>query len=261
MKGFIADFDHAFGFSFRYSFSIDREEIFEAAGLPEDAIVAAYAIADCQPAGVRLAATTPLTEEPVQFVDIPVPPGTLAGAVQLGRGLTLVGLGSSTEMTTAASKLGARLLTSEFTSCRLEGDWSRFPLEAAHFANAGLPDVPWHLSLDMEDLEDSFLGSARLLINADHPAGMAVLGNEATDAVLSALRVDLVRQLILSVAAEQPDSHWGFPDDSIGGVVSSIASDVLKSDLASVCLLIREEPVQFEQLLHDRLNYLWEHEE
>ena len=63
MAGYIEDFDHNLRFAFRYSVELDREAIFRAAGLPDDAVVAAYATVDCQQSGVRLSASTDLTDD------------------------------------------------------------------------------------------------------------------------------------------------------------------------------------------------------
>ena len=196
MAGYIEDFDHNLRFAFRYSVELDREAIFRAAGLPDDAVVAAYATVDCQQSGVRLSASTALTDDSLVLVSVAVEPGTLAGGVELQRGLALVNAGSIDRVSTAATRSGSRLLEGEAALCRLEGDWSRFPLEAVNFDAAGLPNVPWHLRMSYEDLDDPFLGSVRMLINAGHPAGKAVLEADAPEILKSALRVDLVLSLI-----------------------------------------------------------------
>lgn len=258
-EGFVADFDYEMQLAFSYDVELDRATIFEGVGLPPDAVVHAYLIADCQSSNTRLSASVPLSGSNALRVELEVPSGTFAGAVELSRGLVLLSPGTSDDGGIAAERIGSRLIGDETFTCRLEGKWSRFPIEAADFSRAGLPDAAWFLRMTHTDLDEPFMGSVRLLVNSNHPAGQAVLSgtDPSTNAlVLNALRVDLVRQLLFGLAANEPEIDREFPPDSVGSVAESIAADLLSADLENVLERARNQPVELEMLIQDRVDYL-----
>ncbi len=258
-SSFIPDFDYGLALDFGFRVRVDIERARGLTGLAADATIGIYALADCQSADIRVATSVPaggLDQEVWVHTDA----GSLAGSIELSRGITTLSCGSS-EASNAPLRAGSRLLDDKPMTVVLEGGLSRFPVVSQAFSRSRYPaDAAWLLAADFDDPADPFLGTVRLLINSEHPAGELVLsrdGGPAAEMARSALRTDIVRQLFAILAFDDRASAAGdVGDDSVTGVASSIAQDTLAMDLPSALGLHREDPVVLDGLVQSALGYL-----
>lgn len=262
----IEDWDYQTPVAFTYSLDIDRTTALEAAGLGSDCQVAAFAIVDCQATYYRAQATVPLTDGSGLVVKVEAPAGQLAAGVRLRRGLVLARPGTATGRPRAANAAGALLFEDAHQFVDLEGGGSRFPTEAASLGDARC-NVAWRLSIaGGSDPEDPFAAVVRLIMNTDHPAARRLLAAPATAAerreralLMSALRTDVIRQLLAHAATEPRFSQQlSFPEDSLGGVASEMAGTYLGLPLRAAVTLLAEQPTEFEVRLKSGTRFLGE---
>lgn len=268
-RGFIEEFDYALQFRIGFYFKVNVSEIEKRLGIQAAQYVCAWAVADCAAAGVRLSNNIELSANGSARLEIAIPEGMVAGELELRRGLAYlppvdkysqsadIDLG---DVNVLSHKPGSRLLEDVVDRIRLEGGWSRFPIEAGSFSQMGMEDAAWTVSITYDSPDDPFLGSVRLVINIDHPAGNAVINSSNEDdgsICLAALRSDVFRQLFQHLAGDErfKDKHH-FEPESIGDVAASMAEDTLKNDLPTVLMLVRESPDVFDRIVQERTAYL-----
>lgn len=182
--------------------------------------------------------------------------GDIAGTLHIDTNILLAhALGNGTPL--VARHAGAVLLH-ERQTVQLDTSTSFFPVEVVDF-NTGLwanPDASWRLSWNTFALEQPFLGSVRLLINAAHPRVVHAVSGEAPTAEASAIRsaiyFDVARAMVIGALAngdfverdgDYPDGSCGkvvytmiqmlFPGDAIGGLANAAdqRADHFNSDL------------------------------
>ena len=257
-KGYIGEFDYALSFGVGYNITVNMEEL---VGIVPVSSVCAWALADCAAAGVRLSACEQLSPCGEARVEINIPAGLVAGELEISRGLAYMPQLDLSEMTNPAGfKPASRLLEDSVQKIRLEGGWSRFPVEAASFAESGYEYAAWTVRVSFEEPDDPFLGSVRLIVNQDHPAGRAVIGlkegNEA-ELCLSVLRTDIFRQLFQQLAADRRFiEQRTFEAESVGAVVAAIAENTLKNDLPTILDYARNFPEKLDRIIQDQTSYL-----
>jgi hypothetical protein len=249
--------------TFGYSVRVDFHTLRSQTQIPIGAIVGAYLLVDCRSSQIRLIETCIVDaelDEPVE-VWISIPPGTVADAISLHRGLVLMESDSSAD-DRSPSKPGARILEDDPVPVSLEGDWGRFPLQAIDFnATRWEASAAWALDIRYEDTSDPFQATVRISVNSSHPAGAAALvavETPWTKQCVSALSTDIVRQLYSKLATDERflESANVDVDESLGHVASEMARNWLDLSLREVILFIREDPVAFDTLVQDRIGYL-----
>lgn len=194
-------------------------------------------------------------------VDVCLAPGQYAGQVSASLHLVLGRDLPTSQDATVASRMGARLASSDVLKLELGAKGSLFPTEALEFSGSLPSEVPWIVNVAYEDLNDAFLGAARLFVNTAHPAGLVALNDAHANAKLirSALRVDIARSLILRVASQEKatfDGSADFDPESIGYVVATFCKHQLKADLVSIARMIINDPIEFEARLQAGFGYL-----
>lgn len=259
----VGDFDYTSVFTFGYRGRVHCKALRQATGLSADAEVAAYALLDCPSGQVRLFDSVPfqLKGDVAVEVDVAVEAGTICDAITLERGLVLVAPGSEEGELTPRLHF-ARLYSDQPLRLRLEGSWSRFPLQALDFKSSRWSaNAAWALSVSFDEPSDPFMACVRVSVNTGHAAGLAVLGRE--DSTLgrelrSALQTDIVRQLFSAVSGDHRFSEPGVGsvDGSIGAVLESLSHLHLNLPLADALARLRSDPAHFDTLLQDRFGYL-----
>lgn len=242
------------------SLKIDTPAVLDSTGLDRLDATAVLVLGDCADTQQRLVAQLPLAGQDTSArLDIPLrlPPGQLAGSVQLSAHLVLARVPSPPRGERVASRPGSRLHASPTHTLRLEGDAGRFPTEAISFRETGRGNAPWTLMCIHEDLSDSFMGSIRLLINTDHPIGRGLLDPAGDPALHGLLRSDVIRLLIARVAPEVAESDRVSQEEgSVGQVLDSMCRLFLRRGLTAAVTLYTEDPTEFDVQLHDQLDPL-----
>lgn len=242
---------------------IDAASLLSSTGLLTLQDVLLVAQVECSSTFFRATNSTFLTANggSSHIVDVSLPPGQCASQISASLHLVLGRDLHSQEDPTIASHIGARLASSDVTRLELGAKASLFPTEALDFSGSLPANVPWVMNVTYEDLDDAFLGAARLFVNTAHPGGRVALDDAHPNAstVRSALRVDVVRSLILQVASHERsvfDAAREYDSESIGQVVASFCKHALKADLTSVARMIVHDPIEFEARLHASFGYL-----
>lgn len=256
--------DYVTPVSFESRVVVDVPRVLQETGLSAAARLKLVALIDC-PATLRRSTVVKDLDDARGEVELvlqsPLEPGEFATSIDLSRHLVLQEQGGSPDAD-APSRCGARLAESDTKRVALEGEGARFPIEAVPFSRVGMEPAAWVVDLTYEDLNDSFMGSVRLVVNTEHPAGQAALRSEDEVAglVQSVLRIDVTRQLLTSIADDRsfdPSSDLSsFEDDSIGAVMSSTCDLFLRRGLGSVVQMIRTDRQEFEAILQARMDYL-----
>ena len=268
-KGYIEEFDYSLRFNVAYSAKINIGKVEGLLGIGVSRSISAWALADCMAGGVRLATSVLLLPSGDVRVEIEIPEGVVAGELEVRRGLayspvedksSLQHIDASSNVILRAHNPASRLLEADPERIRLEGGWSRFPIEAGSFEQMGLEYAAWTINIDYETPNDPFLGAVRLMINLDHPAGREVVkqdGGENSELYLAALRTDVFRQLFQQLAC---DARFGerryYEPESIGAVATGMAEDTLRNDLPTILGLLKDSPAQLDRLIQERTNYL-----
>ncbi|MFC5177865.1 hypothetical protein [Nocardioides taihuensis] len=242
--------DYSRAESFGVTITIDGAAVLESTGLHSLSLLKLALLVDCPASGRRYCATERLTEDPSQQMELSVdlPPGEVADKLELSVHLVLAT--DTASRPRIASVAGARLGSSPKFILTLEGESSRFPTDSVSFADVGLEPAPWTLSTSFVELDDSFMGAVRLLINEAHPLGVELLSGYPDGSASERLKIDVLRMLVSITCHQVPDGRDEFDDDSVGGVVSRMCELFLNRSLQEASALFREEPLRFERLCY-----------
>jgi len=158
----------------------------------------------------------------------------------------------------AAHRCGSRLGT-DFKTISLEGNASRFPIEAVDFADAlphlGIPKALWHLSWDRSDLSLPSMQALRLLLNSRFKSFIARASG--ADAELRDLvSIDLARQVIAGAMSDADfrQNPSGYPVDSVGAAAWSLSQLCFPGNSAQqICDMMLHDPSRFESRIQSAL--------
>jgi len=248
--------DYASEVTLGLSPSVDVELLLDSTGQQDLSALELIVLADCKDAQERFVSRESLDglEAGVSRpIALHLPAGQVAGSVKLSAHIVL-GRDLPKRRGPVAHLKGARLASSDAVTLRLEGDAGRFPTEAAAFSELGFDSAPWTVLFSYSDLNDSFMGGVRLVINTEHPLGQLALDPKKGDKVAGLLRFDVMRSLLMRVALTENEAPTQvFTDGSVGDVLNSMSMLFLQRDLRSMARLIIEDLAAADRLLHDRL--------
>lgn len=235
--------------------SFDESLLVESTGIHDLSALSIVGLVDCAATGQRFASRISLAEllaSEDRSLFIELPSGEVAEQVRLSAHLVLTSAPEASNG--AATRPGSRLAESPAMTVRLEGDGARFPTEEVSFKALQIEEALWALRCDFSDLEDSFLGSVRLLINSDHEASSLLLDDSLAGSAVaqSVLRFDVARQLFMHVAIDPHfvvPHHHEYVAGSVGHALASMATLYMNSDLATVVQSARTKLSDFERRL------------
>ena len=115
---------------------------------------------------------------------------------------------------------------------------------------AGYEAAPWTIASSAESLEDSLMGSVRLLINEDHPWGQRLLEDAAAPELSRQLQVDVFRGLVTLCAELSDEVVVDLEEDSLGGVADYMCQLYLRRGLSEAMKVLHEEPRRFDRLVY-----------
>ena len=259
LTALLAGWDYASHTTVGISIDLDEEALLVSTGLDSLDDLEILAMADCRPTGQRFVAAKALRGHQhgsTADVSVQLPPGQVAGAVQLSAHLVLARTTSEREYRVAFLR-GSRIDSSEPFTLRLEGDSGRFPTEPVRFSELGLGNAPWTVLTAYDELSDGFLGGVRLLVNLEHPVGQLALDPKAASRVSGLLHADVMRLLTANVAVRGEDSDESYYEEgSVGQVLETMCQNFLGMSMRTAVRLYRDDPVRFELVIHDHLDPL-----
>lgn len=238
------------------SLSIDEDRLLGSTGLRSLDDLELLLMADCSAAQRRVVARHALSGRGAlrdAAFELRLPAGELAVSIRLTSQVVLARDLIGTDRRVASVR-GARIASSKAQTLNLEGEASRFPTDPVAFSEMGLPTAPWTLHLSFEDLNTSFMGGVRLLVNTEHHVGRMLLDNTAASRVSGLAMADILRLLIASAAdysgrAEEVE----FEEGSVGQVIESMCTFFLRQGLTATLELYQRDPIHFDRVLHDRI--------
>lgn len=218
-----------------------------------------FFIADCAGAQRRLVERYPLhtvEQDDVLTCVMTLPPRVLAGSIKF-RVLIALAHSRPDDRSGAAHDRGARILTVRGPEMFLEGEASRFPVEAVPFSTLGLDDIPWTLDLEIDDFGKSFMGSVRLFVNTENPVGRMLLEDSMTGKIAKIVMADVLRLLVATAAASLPDVQISLHEEgSVAHAIDSMCHSFLDRSVVQAVTAFREDPVYFERLIQARIQPL-----
>ncbi|ENC6369354.1 hypothetical protein ABKX81_000912 [Aeromonas veronii] len=170
---------------------------------------------------------------------------------------------SSTQLT--ARHIGTVLLQ-ERQTVHLDSSQSFFPVEVVDFSKGywANPEAGWRLSWNVFNLDQSFLGSVRLLINAAHPRVVHAVTGETPNAealaIRSAIYFDTAKALVNGALTSEEflERNGDYADGSCGKVIYAMLHMLFPSDsIKGLAAAASQRPEQFSTDLQSRLRLFW----
>lgn len=164
-----------------------------------------------------------------------------------------------------ARHAGAVLLH-ERQTIQLDSSHSFFPVEVVDFSKGywANPEAGWRLTWNVFALDQPFLGSVRLLINAAHPHVVRAVSGEAPNAEASAMRAaiyfDTAKALILGSLASEDfiERNGDYADGSCGRIVYTMIQMLFPGDsIGGLAAAASQRPDHFSTDLQGRLRLFW----
>lgn len=251
-----------------------REVIVDVAGLRSDCGLAQdvplLVTATWSSTGVALrrslAKTELLGEDDTLLVELAgdISGGDIAGTLHVDT-CVLVAQSRDNGAPLAARHAGS-VLVQERQTVQLDTSTSFFPVEVVDFKTGSWanPDAGWRLSWNTFNLEQPFLGSVRLFINAGHPrVAFAVSGNAPTaeaSAIRAAIYFDVAKTLVLGTLASEDfiERDGDYTDGSCGKVVYALIQMLFPGDsLSGLATAASQRSDFFNTDLQGRLRVFW----
>ena len=238
---------------------IKLEELMDSTGLDDPSDIHVIATVDCSSTSRRFISQVPVDEyvsAPDRFLEVRVPAGAVA--LELKQTCHLALMSNREQSNNRATLRGSRLAESPTVRLVLEGDASRFPTEAVSFADLRWEPAAWSVRVDLDDMNEAFPGAVRLVLNTDHPVGVALAAMEPKTygALGSNLRIDIVRAVLIA-AIEQVGrrgiADGNFDEESFGWVAEQMSSDYFGMGLAALAQMKSADNARFERVLQSSL--------
>ncbi|MGK4923721.1 hypothetical protein ACSLUB_14425 [Bordetella hinzii] len=174
------------------------------------------------------------------------------------------------ERPTSGAPLTARhagaVLLQERQTIQLDSSHSFFPVEVVDFSKGywANREAGWRLSWNVLALDQPFLGSVRLLINAAHPRVVhAVSGdtpNAEASAIRSAIYFDTAKALVLGALASEDflERDGDYAEGSCGRVIYAMIQMLFPGDgIGGLSAAASQRPDHFSTDLQGRLKLFW----
>lgn len=266
----LSELDYGSVLSLRREVVIDVEGLRADCGLPSDAPLLAAASWSSTGTMLRrgLARAVVPDDDDVCLVELS---GEIAGgdiADMLHIDTTVLLARGQGEGSPLAPRHAGAILLQERQTIRLDSSQSFFPVEVVDFgkgcwANA---DAGWHLSWNVFFLDQPFLGSVRLLVNAAHPrvvravSGSGDAPNAEASAIRSAIYFDVARSLILGALASEEfvERNGDYGVGTCGRIVCAMIHMLFPGDgISGLAAAASQRPDHFSTDLQGRLRLFW----
>lgn len=256
----LASWDYLTPLTLVSEFTVDSEMFLMESGLAAAAIADCRAVAqvDCLATGFRSIVTAPLADgvNGRGLLELPIPPDQVAEAIEVRQLVVLARQVEPNGPVTAvfpASRVQEEPAVHTF---RLEGDGGAFPTEAFPFADAGFPvDALWLFRFEADRLEESFLATARVFINTQHPQSGELLSGKPSP-TQSVLFTSLLGEMLSMVALSDTELQAVYEDGSAGQVLQGIVETYLGVDLPTAVEQARNSRGRFLAQIQDRTSFM-----
>lgn len=190
--------------------------------------------------------------------------GDIAGALHIDTAILTAGQ-PAFGAPLIARHAGAVLLQ-ERQTIQLDSSHSFFPVEVVDFSKGhwANQEAGWQLSWNVFALDQPFLGSVRLLINAAHPRVMHAASGDAPDAEASAIRsaiyFDTAKALILGALASEDflERDGNYAEGSCGKAIYAMIQMLFPGDgIGGLSAAASQRPDHFSADLQSRLKLFW----
>lgn len=164
------------------------------------------------------------------------------------------------------ARYAGAVLLHERQTIQLDSSHSFFPVEVVDFSKGywANPEAGWRLTWNVFALDQPFLGSVRLLINAAHPHVVRAVSGEAPTAEASAIRAaiyfDTAKALILGTLASEDfiERNGDYADGSCGSIVYTMIQMLFPGDsISGLAAAASQRPDHFSTDLQGRLRLFW----
>ena len=168
--------------------------------------------------------------------------------------------------TLLAARQAGSVLLHERETILLDAATSFFPVEVVNFKDSiwANSEAGWRLSWNTFNLEQPFLGSVRLFINAAHPRVVHAVSGESPTAealaIRSAIYFDVARALILGALASEEfiERDGDYAAGSCGNVVHVLIQMLFPGDeLRGLAATASQRGDHFNTDLQGRLRIFW----
>jgi hypothetical protein len=158
------------------------------------------------------------------------------------------------------------VLLQERQTILLDTPHSFFPIEMVDFSKGfwANPEAGWRLSWNACALDQPFLGSVRLFVNAAHPRVVHAVSGEAPSAEASAIRAaiyfDTARALALGALANEDfvERDGDYAEGSCGRIIYAMIRMLFPGDgVAGLAAAANQRPDYFNTDLQARLRLFW----
>lgn len=158
------------------------------------------------------------------------------------------------------------VLLQERQTIQLDTPHSLFPIEVTDFSKGfwANPEAGWRLSWNVRALDQPFLGSVRLFVNAAHPQVVHAVSGEAASAEASAIRstiyFDTARALVLGALANEDfvERDGDYAEGSCGRIIYAMIQMLFPGDeAAGLAAAASQRPDYFNTDLQARLRLFW----
>lgn len=263
-----------FGFDYDSVLKLRREIIIDIAGLRADC-----GLAETVPLLAAASWSSPGTMLRRGLARIPISDGDDACLVELSGDIAgsdiagalhidttvLVAVRQDSGTPLSARHAGAVLLQ-ERQTIQLDSSNSFFPVEVVDFSKGywANPEAAWRLSWNVHALEQPFLGSVRLLINATHPRVVRAVSGEFPNAEASAIRsaiyFDTAKALILGALANEDfiECDGDYAEGSCGRIIYVMIQMLFPGDgIRGLAAAANQRSDYFSTDLQGRLRLFW----
>lgn len=188
----------------------------------------------------------------------------VAGALHIDT--TIVTAGRPDSRAPLSARHAGAVLLQERQTIQLDTSHSLFPVEVVDFSKGywANREAGWRLSWNVLALDQPFLGSVRLLINAAHPRVVhAVSGdtpNAEASAIRSAIYFDTAKALVLGALASEEfiERDGDYAEGSCGRIIYSMIQMLFPGDgICGLAAAASQRPDYFSTDLQGRLRLFW----
>jgi hypothetical protein len=190
--------------------------------------------------------------------------GDIAGALHIDTAVLVAGRPNSCTPLTA--RHAGAVLLQERQTIQLDSSHSFFPVEVVDFSKGywANPEAGWRLSWNVFALDQPFLGSVRLLVNASHPRVVFAVSGDAPNAEASAIRsaiyFDTAKALVLGALASEDFIERGgdYAEGSCGRIIYAMIQMLFPGDsISGLAATASQRPDHFSMDLQGRLRLFW----
>jgi hypothetical protein len=188
----------------------------------------------------------------------------IAGALHIDTAIVMAS--RPTSFVPLAARHAGAVLLQERQTIQQDSSHSFFPVEVVDFSKGywANSEAGWRLSWNVLALDQPFLGSVRLLINARHPRVVHAVSGDVPNAEASAIRTaiyfDVAKALVLGALASDDflERDGDYAEGSCGKAIYAMIQMLFPGDgIDGLAAAANQRPDYFSTDLQGRLRLFW----